>query len=93
MDLSNHYPACLLKSLFYKRLIVNRNLIYASSAYHAYILERVNHAVNCCGAYAAVFFGCLIINLLTGNGFPVWCFYFDVIRQLLLQSVAILLGV
>ena len=64
MDLSNHYPACLLKSLFYKRLIVNRNLIYASSAYHAYILERVNHAVNCCGAYAAVFFGCLIINLL-----------------------------
>lgn len=65
MDLSNHYPACLLKSLLYKRLIVNRNLIYASSAYHAYILERVNHAVNCCGAYAAVFFGCLIINLLT----------------------------
>ena len=65
MDLSNHYPACLLKSLFYKRLIINRNLIYASSAYHAYILERVNHAVNCCGAYAAVFFGCLIINLLT----------------------------
>ena len=67
MDLSNHYPACLLKSLFYKRIIVNRNLIYASSAYHAYILERVNHAVNCCGAYAAVFFGCLIINLLTAT--------------------------
>mgnify|MGYP000001536305 CR=1 FL=1 len=29
----------------------------------------------------------------TGNGFPVWCFYFDVILLLLLQSVAILLGV
>lgn len=29
----------------------------------------------------------------TGNGFPVWCFYFDMILLFLLQSVAILLGV
>ena len=34
-----------------------------------------------------------VIGLVTGNGFPVWCFYFDMILLFLLQSVAILLGV